>query len=86
MSTSDRRLFKLLPPVPRKKILGYIQDPTWEGWRTVRDIIVAPGLKLYEATFVLDKTKSEMYPSSITVARASKLAERRNADLKAMEI
>ena len=86
MSTSNRRLFKDLPPVPRRKILEYIQDPSYPKWVYVRDILVAPGLSLQDFTDVLDRDWPGMYPSSILVARTSKLVDQRNKDMEALEI
>jgi hypothetical protein len=86
VSTSDRRLFKRLPPVQRGKILGYLQEQSYEKWVYIRDILVSPGVSLYDMVDVLDRDWPGMYPSAILVARTSQLIDQRNKDLEALEI
>jgi hypothetical protein len=83
-SRSDRKLFKLMPPEPRRKILAYIDAPTYPGWVKIRDIIISHnGQTLGELT--VDKRWYGTHPHSIVVARASYLAEARDKDLAVME-
>jgi hypothetical protein len=86
MSTSDRRLFKTMVPRLRWKILDYLQDQTFEKWMYIRDILVVPGLSLWDIMDTLDRDWDGMYPHAILVARASKVIDQRNKDLEAMEL
>jgi hypothetical protein len=85
-SSSDRRLFKHLPPGPRAKILEYLQDPSLERWKRIRDIDISHGQTLFDMVDMLDISFPGDYPSMILIARTSKVAERRNDDLKALEM
>jgi hypothetical protein len=86
LSSSDRRLFLHLPPVPRNKILGYLQEPSLEAWRFVRDIPVSHGQTLQDVVDLVDICWPGDYPSMILIARASKVAARRHEDLQALEM
>lgn len=84
-SPSERRLFVNLPPIPRAKILAYLQEPTLAAWRLVRDIPVSHGQTLFDIVDLLDLCWPGDYPSMILIARASKLVERRENDMQVME-
>ena len=75
----SNRLFKRLPPAPRKRILAYIEAPTIGAWRQVRETIVSPGLTLFDVVEKIDRDFSwfagYLYPSAILVARASRYAD-----------
>ena len=85
-SRSERRLFKNLPPVPRQKILAYLQKPSRKAWEEVRDIPVSFGQSLEDVINTLDFAWGAYYPSMILVARASRVIDRRNQDLSALEM
>jgi hypothetical protein len=83
MFTSERRLFKTLPPRPRKEILAYIDQPSYKGWVGIRDIIVSQSGQTV-AELAVDLKWNTLYPHSLVVARVSKLAEARDRDVEAM--
>jgi hypothetical protein len=70
----------------RWKILEYIQDPSYEKWVYIRDILVSPGISLHDITDIIDRDWPGKYPHAILIARASKMIDRRNKDLEAMEL
>jgi hypothetical protein len=86
MSSSERRLFKHLPPAPRRKILEYLQEQHFLRWVGIRDIVVSPGLSLYDVIDSIDRNWPGRYPSAILVARASKVVDQRALDLQALEM
>lgn len=85
-SSSERRLFKHMPPVPRNKILGYFQEPSLARWQNIRNIPVSHGQTLQDVVDLVDICWPGDYPSMILIARASKVAERRHEDLQALEM
>jgi hypothetical protein len=81
---TDKKLFKRLPRLPRRKILEYIDSPSFALWVIVRAMVVAPGLSLWDAMDTLDRNWEGMYPPAILVARASMVIDQRHEDLGAL--
>ncbi len=82
-------LFHRLPPAPRKRILAYIDAPSIEAWRLVRDTIVSPGLTLFDVVEKVDRDFGWFdgsYPSSLLVARASAYVEKRWMEMDEFEL
>ncbi len=80
-------LFFRLTPVPRKRLLAYIDAPSYKEWVEIRDMIVAPGLTLLD---VIEQVTNHSYdvagPNAIQMAQASRAVDQRWSDLSAMEI
>jgi len=81
---AEKLLFKRLPPLPRKKILEYIDSPSFAVWVIIRAMVVAPGLSLWDVMDSIDRGWEGMYPPAILVARASRVVDQRHEDLGAL--
>lgn len=71
------RLFDKLVPKMRKRILDYIDHPTFKGWVSIRDIRVLPSATLYDVVDDVDLCWEGECPSAILVARCSEVVEAR---------
>ena len=71
------RLFDKLVPKMRRRILDYIDSPSYEKWKEIRDIMVLPRESLYDVMDEIDMCWPGKYPSAILVARCSEVVEAR---------
>ncbi len=78
---TERRLFKKMPAAARRRILVYIDSPTYEDWVAIRDTPVVHGQTLWDMVDKINRSYEGWFPPAIYIARASKLAEKRAADL-----
>ena len=72
-------------PMKRQRILDYIDSPSFEGWKVVRDIPVLYGQTLWDLMDQIDCDWPGMYPSAILVARVSKLSEKLAEEMEPLE-
>jgi len=72
-----RNLFRHLVPVPRRRIQAYLDNPSLEGWKAIRDTWVLPGKSLYDIMDEIDRDWPGKFPPTILVARVSEVVEAR---------